>query len=141
LLEIIPREGGNIKHLFDTFAEKRAAKGASAARENHRYSRSHRRRMYNTVVPDDTVTKANPIAVPRRIEPEDLIGAEWAEWYRLSPQERWAESMRLWSVYLAHGGSLDPEPDTQSPFFFPDEERPRSGDGRSGLRFIRRSGV
>jgi hypothetical protein len=51
------------------------------------------------------------------IRPEDLVGEEWAEWYRLTPAERWAESQKLWITYLAMGGSLDPEPDTQSPFF------------------------
>lgn len=55
------------------------------------------------------------------LEPEDICEPEWAEWYRLTPQERWAESQKLWSTYLALGGSLDPEPDTQSPFFDADE--------------------
>lgn len=41
----------------------------------------------------------------------------------------------------ALGGSLDPEPDSQSPFF--DEDAPSSVpvDGRPGVRVIRRSGV
>ena len=51
------------------------------------------------------------------IQPEQLVGGEWAEWYRLTPVERWLESEKLWQTYLALGGSLDPEPDTQSPFF------------------------
>ena len=51
------------------------------------------------------------------IEPEDIVGGEWADWYRLTPQQRWRESEKLWEVYLALGGSLDPEPDPQSPFF------------------------
>jgi len=55
------------------------------------------------------------------ITPEELVGEEWAEWYRLSPQERWQESKKLWQVYLYLGGSLDPQPDTQSPFFDPKE--------------------
>ncbi len=54
---------------------------------------------------------------------EDLVGEEWAEWYRLTPQARFLESTKLWETYLALGGSLDPEPDTQSPFFDPDEWR------------------
>jgi hypothetical protein len=29
--------------------------------------------------------------------------------------------MKLWDVYLALGGSLEPEPDPESPFFDPDE--------------------
>jgi len=51
------------------------------------------------------------------IQPEKLVGGEWAEWYRLTPVQRWLESEKLWQTYLALGGSLDPEPDTQSPFF------------------------
>jgi hypothetical protein len=51
------------------------------------------------------------------IQPEQLVEGEWAEWYRLTPIQRWLESEKLWKTYLALGGSLDPEPDTQSPFF------------------------
>ena len=29
------------------------------------------------------------------IDAEDLVGPEWAEWYRLTPAQRWAESERL----------------------------------------------
>jgi hypothetical protein len=75
------------------------------------------------------------------VDPEELRGPEWAEWYRLTPQERWAESEKLWSTFLALGGSLDPEPDTQSPFFDPDAPRPEPADGRPGVRVVRRSGV
>ena len=53
----------------------------------------------------------------RMIQPEELVGDEWAEWYRLTPVQRWLESEKLWQAYLALGGSLDPEPDAQSPFF------------------------
>jgi hypothetical protein len=74
-------------------------------------------------------------------DPELLFDPEWVEWYRLTPQQRWAESERLWATYLALGGSLDPEPDTQSPFFDPDSSSPVPVDGRPGLRVIRRSGV
>ena len=72
------------------------------------------------------------------VRPEDLVGEEWAEWYRLSPAERFAESMKLWDTYLAMGGSLEPEPDTQSPFFDREEWRENSSDGRAGLRILRR---
>lgn len=75
------------------------------------------------------------------IRPEDLVGEEWAEWYRLSPVERWLESEKLWQLYLSVGGSLDPEPDTQSPFFDARAPRPRSAHGRSGVRLLRRSRV
>jgi hypothetical protein len=44
------------------------------------------------------------------ISSEELVGKEWAEWYSMTPMERWRESGRLWELYLAMGGSLDPEP-------------------------------
>jgi hypothetical protein len=75
------------------------------------------------------------------ISMEDLVGDEWAEWYRLTPLERWRESEKLWQAYLALGGSLDPEPDTQSPFFDPTAPSARPVDGRPGLRVVRRSRV
>ena len=52
----------------------------------------------------------------RRREPEDLCDPEWADWYRLTPAERWIESGRLWATYLSLGGTLDSEPDTPSPY-------------------------
>ena len=65
----------------------------------------------------------------------------WTEWYRLTPLERMRESMKLWQFYLQAGGSLDPEPDSQSPF---DAFMPRSTPsayGGPGMRVLRRSGV
>jgi hypothetical protein len=56
------------------------------------------------------------------IQAEDIVGGEWAEWYRLSPLQRWHISSQLWKYCLQIGGSLDPEPDTESPFY----------DGRTG---------
>ena len=78
---------------------------------------------------------------PERVQPEDLWPDEWVDWFRLTPAQRWEESARLWAVYLALGGSLDPEPDTQSPFYDNEEPGPGIADGRPGLRVIRRSGV
>ncbi len=75
------------------------------------------------------------------VDIEDLVGSEWAEWYRMTPAERWAESEKLWHTYLALGGCLDPEPDTESPFYDPDEWRENASDGRPGLHILRRSGV
>ena len=75
------------------------------------------------------------------IAPEDLVGEEWAEWYRLTPLQRWRESEKLWDTYLRLGGSLDPEPDTQSPFFDPSEPGTSAVDGRPGMRVLRRSRV
>ncbi len=73
----------------------------------------------------------------RRALAEDLEGAEWAEWYFMTPQERWRESEKLWQNYLALGGSLAPEPDTQSPFFDPEEWRALVVDGRPSVRIVR----
>lgn len=58
------------------------------------------------------------------ISAEELVGEEQAECYSLTPMERWRESAKLWEMFLSMGGSLDPEPDTQSPFF--DREAPFS---------------
>jgi len=66
-------------------------------------------RPYSAKVDNMSATRAG-------IKPENLVGEEWAEWYRLTPAQRFTESMRLWETWLALGGSLEPEPDTQSPF-------------------------
>jgi len=75
------------------------------------------------------------------VQPEQLVEAEWAEWYRLTPTQRWLESEKLWEAFLMLGGSLDPEPDTQSPFFDSRASRPRPAHGRSSVRLVRRGGV
>jgi len=72
---------------------------------------------------------------------EDVVGPEWAEWFCLTPEQRFLESMKLWDTYLALGGSLEPEPDTQSPFFDPQEWRENAAHGRPGVRVLRRGGV
>ena len=66
---------------------------------------------------------------------------EWADWYKMKPIERWNESQKLWVFYIQAGGSLDPEPDSQSPFDFIYAPRPAFVDGRPGLRLVRRSGI
>ena len=78
-----------------------------------------------------------PDGLPDRL----LDRGEWSEWYALTPLERLEESSKLWHAYLELGGSLDPEPNTQSPFFDPEEWRAIALDGRPGLRVVRRSGV
>ncbi len=78
---------------------------------------------------------------PKQLQPEDVCDAEWADWYRLTPAQRWQESQKLWATYLALGGSLDSEPDTQSPFFDADEWRASLADGRPSVRILRRGGV
>jgi hypothetical protein len=77
----------------------------------------------------------------QRLRAEEIAGEEWASWYALSPSERFLESMRLWETYLALGGSFEPEPDTQSPFFDPEEWRENAAHGRPGVRVLRRGGV
>ena len=69
------------------------------------------------------------------------VGPEWAEWYAMTPQERLEASSKLWQTYLELGGSLDPEPDSQSPFYSDDERRAFAAHGRPGLRVVRRGGV
>lgn len=75
------------------------------------------------------------------IQPEEVVEDEWAEWYRLTPVQRWLESEKLWQIYLALGGSLAPEPDTQSPFFDPKAPRARPAHGRTSVRVLRRGRV
>lgn len=55
-----------------------------------------------------------------------LADDEWQDWYRLTPQERWRETQKLWAFYLAVGGPLDPEADPKSPFhpFLPQSPAP-----------------
>lgn len=43
---------------------------------------------------------------------------EEMSWLRLSPGQRMLQSAKMWGFYLAMGGKLEPEPDTQSPFYF-----------------------
>jgi len=73
-----------------------------------------------------------------KISAEELVGEEWAEWYSLTPIERWQQSSELWTTYLSFGGSLDPEPDTQSPFFDRTAKGTRPIDGRPGVHTVRR---
>ena len=40
------------------------------------------------------------------------------EWLNITPRERMLETTKLWQLYLSLGGSLDPEPNSQSPFYF-----------------------
>ena len=66
---------------------------------------------------------------------------EWAEWYLLTPEQRWRETGKLWDLYLIFGGTLDPEPDSESPFddlFEKGEIPPHRG---TGMHIIRRSRV
>ena len=84
-----------------------------------------------------------PEDVRRRGSPalEAVCEPEWLDWYRLTPQERWRESMKLWELFRIFGGSLDPEPDYQSPFYDPEDRRSTPAQEGSGVRLVRRSGV
>ena len=75
------------------------------------------------------------VKMPNMVESEEIVGDEWADWYRLTPLQRWHASGELWEHYLQIGGSLDPEPDTQSPFYGSRRKRNR-GEKRAwrGLR-------
>ena len=75
------------------------------------------------------------------IEPEDIVSPEWAEWYRMTPQERWAAQDQMWATYLALGGSLDPDPDPTSPFYDPETSGSGVAYGGTGLRVLRRGPV
>ena len=72
---------------------------------------------------------------------EDCLDPDWLECYAMTPLERWRESGKLWAFYLGVGGSLDPEPDSESPFDALYERSPVPADGRPGLLVLRRSGV
>jgi len=52
-----------------------------------------------------------------RAEMEEIIGNdEVSQWYKLTPAERFAQSQKLWEVFVLFGGSYDAGADTQSPF-------------------------
>ena len=76
-----------------------------------------------------------------RVTLDDLYGEETADWMRLTPQQRWAESVRLAAWFRALGGTSDPDPDPSSPFYDPDVRRLRSVDGGPGVRVVRRGRV
>lgn len=78
---------------------------------------------------------------PRSPALEACVDPEVLDWYRLTPQERWAESMRLWDTFRLLGGQLEPESDSQSPFYDAGSRRGGPAHGRPGLHSVRRSGV
>ena len=73
------------------------------------------------------------------VDPLTLYPPDFLEWIALTPAERAVRTGELWRIYLAYGGSLDPDPDPQSPFF--DSEAPNSSvaHGGTSLRIVRRS--
>ena len=51
----------------------------------------------------------------------DSIEPEWLEFYRMTPEQRWVRAAEVRRYYLAMGGSLEPDPDPQSPFWSEEE--------------------
>ena len=82
-----------------------------------------------------------PITADRSVSLDDLYGEETANWMRLTPQQRWAESIRLSAWFHPLGGTSDPDPDPSSPFHDPAVRRARPVDGGTGLRVVRRGRV
>jgi hypothetical protein len=72
---------------------------------------------------------------------DDCLDPDGQEWYALAPLERLRGTSKLWESYLSVGGSLDPEPDPQSPFDALYTAGPVLADGRPGLGVLRRSSV
>ena len=66
------------------------------------------------------------------IEPEQL------EFYLMTPQERFDNFLMLFDHYMLCGGTLDEEPDTQSPFFDAKATIKGSSDGRPSVHILRR---
>src|ERR1700758_5282436 len=66
---------------------------------------------------------------------------ETLEWWSLTPAQRFVESAKLWATYRALGGSLDPEPDWQSPFYDPETPGAGPADGGTGVHPVRRRRV
>ena len=47
----------------------------------------------------------------------DCIDEE-TDWLSLNPKERLLGTTKLWELYISLGGNADPEPDSDSPFYF-----------------------
>ena len=52
---------------------------------------------------------------------EDIVEPEWLDWYRKTPQERLLATEEAWGIFRELGGSLEPDVDTQSPFWSREE--------------------
>ena len=87
---------------------------------------------------NNTPSTHQPINSPTFHDP-DAIGEsdEWRSWYALSPQSRWRETQKLWEFYQKTGGSLDPEPDYQSPFRDGSGEKQMPGRKETIVRYKR----
>jgi len=72
---------------------------------------------------------------------EKCVEEEVLEWYRMTPLERWEESMRLWSTFRLIGGRLRPDPAIQTLARDAQTRGASRADGRTPVRVIRRGGV
>ena len=70
---------------------------------------------------------------PASVYPPDVI-----ELIGLTPAQRLLRSAEMWDIYIAYGGSFDPDLDPQSPFFDRQAQSSSPPHGRTGLRLIRR---
>jgi hypothetical protein len=59
--------------------------------------------------------------IRRMIDLSEIVEPEWLDWYRKTPQERLLATGEAWSNYLELGGSLEPDADSQSPFWSREE--------------------
>ena len=107
-----------------------------------RLTRTQRRRHSRTLA---SLRRAVYLEVVRPLKPlrESAVGEEDSlrDWYALTPAQRFSESQRLWQTFLLLGGSCEPEPDSQSPFYFPASQGESATDGRAGLHPVRRRRV
>ncbi len=83
-------------------------------------------------------TKSSDNVTSRLVDPASLYPPDVLEWISLTPAERLLRSAEMWDMYILYGGSFDPDPDPQSPFFDPEAPGPSPSDGRSGVRLVRR---
>ena len=68
-----------------------------------------------------------------RVLPEEQMEPGEAAWMRMRPAERWKASRALLRHYLDIGGSLDPDPDPQCPFWSRKECEAFARGARAGL--------
>ena len=59
------------------------------------------------------------------------------EWLQLTPAERLLETSKLWAIYRRMGGNLDPQSDTQSPFYIFQTPRPLPANRRASMHNLR----
>lgn len=78
-----------------------------------------------------------PMEKRNNIKLIDNLPDEALEWMLMTEEERLRENQRMWQTYLALGGSLDPEPDPQSPFYILYAAGEEPADRRPGSHRLR----